>query len=293
MRRLELSFFGRFQAVVDGEPLAGFRTAKSQALLIYLAAAPHIPHRRETLMTLLWPGMPESAARHNLRQIIYNLRRAFPDLSPDGGRVVSGELKAPVLLANRQTTQLNPTADISSDAARFAALLKGIETHAHLDILLCPDCYKDLAEAADLYRGDFLADFYLNDCSAYENWAEAERQKYRRQALDALETLTTIATQGASYAEARAYAERQLEIDNLRESAYRQLMKILAFNDQRVEALSLYETLKQLLAEELSVAPSARTTERCEQIRAGHLNFSTPDADRVRSMEVDHNTSLV
>ena len=86
--------------------------------------------------------------------------------------------------------------------------------------------------------------------------------------------MTTIATQGASYAEARAYAERQLEIDNLRENAYRQLMNILALNGQRVEALSLYETLKQLLAEELSMAPSARTTERCEQIRAGDLSFT-------------------
>ena len=150
MRRLELSFFGRFQAVVDGEPLAGFRTAKVQALLIYLAAEPHTPHRRETLMTLLWPGMPEHAARHNLRQIIYNLRRTFPDLSPNGERMVEGELKVPVLLANRQITQLNPTADISSDAARFAALLKRIEIHDHLDILLCPGCYKDLTEVAGL-----------------------------------------------------------------------------------------------------------------------------------------------
>lgn len=129
-----------------------------------------------------------------------------------------------------------------------------------------------------LYQGNFLADFYLNECSAYENWAETERQKYRRQALDALDKLTTIATQRASYAEARAYAERQLEIDNLRESAYRQLMKILAFNGQRVEALSLYETLKQLLAEELSMAPSARTMYRCEQIRAGDLSFTVPPA---------------
>ncbi len=48
-------------------------------------------------------------------------------------------------------------------------------------------------------------------------------------------------------------------------------MKILAFNGQRVEALFLYKTLKQLLAEELSMAPSARTTKRCEQIRAGEL----------------------
>ena len=89
-----------------------------------------------------------------------------------------------------------------------------------------------------------------------------------------------------NYTGARAYAERQLEIDNLRESAYRQLMKILAFNGQRVEALFLYKTLKQLLAEELRMAPSARTTERCEQIRSGDLIISTPDAERVRGLDL-------
>ena len=200
--------------------------------------------------------------------------------------MVDGESKVPLLLANRQTTQLNPTADISSDAARFAALLKRIETHDHLAILLCPDCCKDLAEVADLYKGEFLADFYLDDSNEFEAWAEVQRQRYRRQALDALETLTTFATRGAAYAEARAYAERQLEIDNLRESAYRHLMQILALNGQRAEALALCETLKRLLAEELGMAPSARTTERCEQIRAGDRSFTEPVARGVRVLDL-------
>lgn len=79
MSALTLSLFGRFQAMLDDDPLPGFRTAKIQALLIYLAAEPATPHRRESLMTLLWPGMPERSARQNLRQIIYNLRNAVPD----------------------------------------------------------------------------------------------------------------------------------------------------------------------------------------------------------------------
>jgi DNA-binding SARP family transcriptional activator len=72
MSALSLSLFGRFQALLNSEPLGGFRTAKVQALLVYLAAESKTPQRRETLMALLWPGMPERSARQNLRQIIYN-----------------------------------------------------------------------------------------------------------------------------------------------------------------------------------------------------------------------------
>ena len=287
MSALSLSLFGRFQAILNGAPLAGFRTIKVQALLIYLAAEPPMPHRRESLMTLLWPGMPERSARQNLRQIIYNLRRAIPELPQKGiDGEIAGDTAVPLLLANRHTIQLNPLADVSSDVGRFDALIERTRTHDHLDILLCHDCRQDLEAAVALYKGDFLADFYLDDSNAYEEWAEVKRQGYRRQALDALETLTTIATREAAYIEARGYAERQLEIDDLRESAYRQLMKILALNGQRAEALALYETLERQLAEELGMAPAARTTERYEQIRAGDMSFSATGAREVRGLEL-------
>ncbi len=285
MRSLTLALFGRFQAALNDEPLPGFRTAKVQALLIYLAAESAAPHRRESLMTLLWPGMPERSARQNLRQIIYNLRRAVPDLSAKTDDEQTEE-SVPLLLANRQTIQLNPQAAVTSDVARFEALTKSVQTHDHMDLFLCHDCRQNLETAVSLYAGDFLADFYLDDSNEFEEWAEATRQAYRRQALDALETLTAVAIRQTSYPEARAYAERQLEIDNLRESAYRQLMKVLALNGQRAEALALYESCQRLLAEELGMAPASRTTEVYEQIRAGDLSFAAPPTQGVRGFEL-------
>jgi WD40 repeat protein/serine/threonine protein kinase/DNA-binding SARP family transcriptional activator len=283
MSGLELSLLGQFRAMVDGKLLRGFRTAKVQALLIYLAVESTTPQRREALMTMLWPGMLERSARQNLRQILYYLRRDMPALPQkrDGG-----EQAVPLLLANRQTLQLNPHADVISDVRQFESLIVSTQIHDHLDILLCPACCRNLETAVALYRGDFLADFYLDDSNEFEEWAEVYRQKYRRQALDALETLTSMATRGASYAKARAYAERQLEIDDLRESAYRQLMKILALNGQRAEAMALYESFSRLLAEELAMAPASRTTERYEQIRTGNLSFAEPATRGVRGLEL-------
>lgn len=70
MAALALMFLGSFQAAVGGEPLPSFRTNKVQALLIYLATEP-TALRREELMAMLWPGMPDRSARHNLRQVVY------------------------------------------------------------------------------------------------------------------------------------------------------------------------------------------------------------------------------
>ena len=56
-----------------------------------------------------------------------------------------------------------------------------------------------------------------------------------------------------------------------REEAHRQLMAILALRGQRSAALAQYATCRQILADELDVAPSAATQALYAQIRAGQL----------------------
>jgi DNA-binding SARP family transcriptional activator/tRNA A-37 threonylcarbamoyl transferase component Bud32 len=281
MTKLSLSLLGAFRAALNGKILTGFRTNKAQALLIYLVVEPE-PQRREHLMTLLWPGMPERSARHNLRQILYHLRQAIPDLSSESDK----QTAVSFLLTNRQTIQLNPTAVVMVDVHQFEEQLKRTQTHNHVDLFICHSCRQTLEQAVGLYNGDFLSDFYLDDSNDFEEWAEIKRQSYRRQALDALETLTTIHTRQTAYPEAQGFAQRQLEIDNLRESAYRQLMEIYALNGRREEALALYESCRRLLAEELGMAPTVRTTAMYEKIVAGDLRFDAPEQRGVRGFEL-------
>lgn len=275
MDQLSLLLFGQFQAVLDGQPLSGFRTQKVQALLIYLAADPHTAHRRELLMTLLWPGMPETSARANLRQILFHLRQAIPD-----------DTAVPLLIANRHTIQLNPDAHVTTDTIQFDTLLKRVQTHEHGELLTCLTCYQTLQTAVSLYHGHFLNDFYLDDSNEFEAWAETTRQHYRRKILDALDILTTIAIRQATYLEARTYAEQQIALDNLHESAYRQLMQILALSGQRAAALALYDSYRRLLAEELGMAPAAQTTGLYEKIQSGELHFDQPQIPGVRGYEL-------
>jgi predicted ATPase/DNA-binding SARP family transcriptional activator len=249
---LLLTVLGPLHVALDGNPLH-FRTNKAQALLIYLAVAAATQpaaHRREALMELLWPGLPLLSAQDNLRQTLYQLRKALPTVpSRTGGEPV------PLLLADRQTVQLNPDGAYELDVATFQRLLRGDPPPT------------TLAQALTLYRGDFLADVYLADSDAFEAWAAAQRATLRRQALDALDRLTATLLAQRAYDQAEVYARRQIEIDDLCEGAYRQLMLALARHGHRRQALAQYAAWRQLVADELGVEPSAETVALYERIR--------------------------
>jgi DNA-binding SARP family transcriptional activator len=86
MPGLSLALLGSFQAEFNGRPLTHFRAKTVQALLVYLTCQPEA-HSREHLMTLLWPGMPQSSALSNLRQTLYLLRQAIPEIEAwNGGK---------------------------------------------------------------------------------------------------------------------------------------------------------------------------------------------------------------
>lgn len=258
MPKLSLSVLGPFAAYLDERPLTQFRTKSVQALLVYLACQPEV-HQREQLMALLWPGLPQKSAQGNLRQTLYLLHKAIPELPAKNGNGA-----VPLLLADRQTVQMNPDGRFDLDYRTFTEKLKGDES--------------GWAETAALYRGDFLADFYLPDSAPFEEWTLARRADLRRRMLETLETLTDYAMQIGDLAGAESHARRQLEIDNLRESAHRQLMEVLARNGRRRAAISQYEVLTQLLQDELAIEPTASTQALHEAIRSGEFDGTAAPA---------------
>jgi DNA-binding SARP family transcriptional activator/predicted ATPase len=252
MSRLTVSLLGPFQATLDGRPLDNFRTSKVQALLIYLLlhALEHADQGvgREGAMTLLWPEMPRKSAQVNMRQTLYHLRQAIPDVDDKNGEPV------PFILSNRQTVQVNPAARYELDVASFLSLVNEGDR-------------EQLAAAVELYRGDFLADFYLEDSSEFETWAARWRSRLRRQALETLDQLMDGELARRQLREAAAYARRALAIDELRESAHRGLIKALGQMGKRAAALKQYERCRRLLERELSVAPSEETEAIAADIR--------------------------
>jgi DNA-binding SARP family transcriptional activator len=150
---------GSFAASLDGKSLLPFRAKSVQALLIYLVCEAERAHQREALMDLLWPGMPPASAQTNMRQTLYRLRQAIPEVrGREAGTTV------PFVVANRSTIQINPEAVYEVDVQQFTDLIE-----------------RDPERAITLYRGDFLADFYLPDSETFEEWVNGRRAHHQRQ----------------------------------------------------------------------------------------------------------------
>ena len=247
MAHLAQTLLGSFQLTRNGRPTAGIRASKVRALLIYLTLEPTTPHPRTTLANLLWPNHSEKKARQNLRQTVRRLREAIGDT---------------LLHLTDDTLHLNPHQTYWVDVWQWTSLLTAVRTHCP-SAPLCPTCLAHLEQAADLYHGELLPGFALDECPEFESWLRHWRERFHQQALTLLHTLAEEHSRQQTWELATEYAQRQLALEPWREEAHRQLIHILASTGQRAAALEQYHRCCALLDEELGLLPSAET----EQLR--------------------------
>ncbi len=254
MARLSLSLLGGFQVTLDGKPVTGFHSSKVQGLLAYLAVESGRLHRREMLAALLWPDVPDTSARANLRKVLSDLRRAIGDR----------ETPNPALLVSRETIQFNNKSDCRVDVTVMESL-----TTAHATT-------KQRADAVSLYKGRFLEGFSIHDSVAYDDWTRQVSDHLQRRISTTLRHLVDDFEAADDLAQARTYAWRRVELEPWHEDAHRQLMRILALSDQRTAALAQYEACRENLQRAFDVEPSPRTQQLYAQIRDGLLMAAAP-----------------
>jgi predicted ATPase/WD40 repeat protein/DNA-binding SARP family transcriptional activator len=266
MGQLLLTCFGTFQVVLTGAPLT-FQTDKVRALLVYLAVERQA-HQRSALAQLLWPGYTAESANTSLRQTLRRLRQLLGDDEDAPG-------DTPWLLVTRQTVQFNPAASLSADVITFTELLAACATHSHSHINACQPCLARLQQAVDLYRGDFLSGFTVADSDPFEEWRRVTQEQFHLQTLDALTHLAAAAESAGDDEAALQSAQRQLALEPWLEAAHRCIMRILTRRGQRAAALAQSNRCRQVLAEELGIAPDAETLALVEQIERGEFEKKT------------------
>jgi predicted ATPase/DNA-binding SARP family transcriptional activator len=259
MSELIFSFLGRVQI---SHPQLGEITItkrKALALLTYLVIEVDHAHTRESLLGLLWPEHPTPAAQNNLRVTCSQLQKTLEKAQEDD---------QPYLISTRLDLQFNPLSKFELDVTLFRNLIEACRTHAHPGQPEdCAECAARLTQAITLVRGPFLDGFSLPDCPAFDEWLLVQRERLHQQTTATLEQLAAFHARAGQLPEAERFIRRLLEYDPLRESAYRQLMRVLARADQRSAALDAYETCRRMLATELGVAPAVETVMLAEQIR--------------------------
>jgi hypothetical protein len=164
--------------------------------------------------------------------------------------------------------QFNQASDAWIDVAAFTDLVQAQAPS--------PETIRQLEQAVELYRGDFLDGFSVTDSPAFDEWESLNREWLRRLFMKALHRLAACHEQVGEYEHGLEHAWRQVELDPWREKAHRQLMRLLALSGQRSATLAQYETCRRLLAQELGVDPGEATRDLYEEIRTGKLQTLAP-----------------
>ncbi len=264
MSVLTLQFLGPFQAQIDQKSINGFESTKVRALLAYLTIEQEQPHSRDFLAGLLWPETTDQAARKNLRQALSNLRKVIADR----------EVDQPYLTISRATVQFNSQSDYKLDVNEFRSLIHSVDNHHHRRLESCRYCAESLPQAVDLYRGEFLQGFFLDDSIPYQDWMTLKRERFHRQVVHALTVLTEFYVQRGEFDKALRCAYRQVEYDPWREAGHQHIMRLHALKGDRSAALKQFSLCEKILADELGVPPSPETLHLYEAVKANRLEIT-------------------
>ncbi|MCP5098825.1 MAG: SARP family transcriptional regulator, partial [Chloroflexi bacterium] len=271
---------GTFQVTLDGKRVTQFQVDAARLLLAYLAMDPQVSFRREILAGLLWPEKPELSASKNFRTTLNRLRNAIGDKTA----------VPPYLTITRKNIQFNRASNHWLDVTQFSTLIEKTRQHHHPHLITCPSCIKNLTKAATLYQGEFMHGFSSNS-NMLDTWLAETREHLHPQIMMTLFQLAHHhEKQTCDYEQVQFYARRQLKLEPWQEASHRQMMRALAFSGQRNAALLRYDMCRQILADELGIQPTARTTRLYRKIEAGaYSNHKANLYDGITIPQNQHN----
>lgn len=219
---------------------------KRTALLAYLAvAAPRGFHRRDSLLALFWPEQDASHARSALRQALHGLRHALGD----------------DVVITRGDEEV------------------GLEAgHCRCDVWAFEQALDagDPERAVGLYRGPFLAGFFLGGVLEFERWIEAERDRLSRRYAGALEQLAEAAEErGDHVAAARWWSRLAGHTPHTSRTAVR-LMRALDMAGDRAGAIRYADQHAARLRTDLGAEPDPEVEALAAQLRSKPSRRASP-----------------
>jgi DNA-binding SARP family transcriptional activator/predicted ATPase len=208
-----------------------FPFAKLEGLLYYLLLQKKAT--RHELAALLWSDIDEAAAKKNLRNALYLLKKLIVDDI--------------VLTPTRTVVLLNPKIVVECDVERFSANIG--------------------RDGIDLYCGDFLSGFILKDAQLLEEWIVGQRDYFKELYSSRLKKLIISLLSTKDNREAKHYIKCLIKIDEYNERSYRILMKFYEKEGAFNKAFEVYHKLTEKLVKELGIQPDAETRQLYQRIQ--------------------------
>lgn len=224
---LEIKLFGQFKVLVDGHEVSpsAWQRRHAAAIVKILALAPSHRMHRDQLIEFLWPEADPDQTANRLYQAMHAARRA---LNPNGQTTR-------ILQTKGQMIEFDRSVDLVIDVEQFTTLAATAGTEM-----------ERLRFAVDLYTGDLLPD------DLYEPWAHDRREELRAQFVSLMSRLASLLLDTGEQDSAITALRRLFASDPLHEPSHRALMRIYDGMGERQQAVRQFESLKNLLARDLS-----------------------------------------
>lgn len=220
--------------------------AKPKELLFYLLSYPQ--RTKEQIGLVFWPDASPSQLRNNLHSTLYQMRQALG--RPDW------------IVFAHQAYAFNRSLDYFYDVEDFEKHLAQSKGH-----LQAPQerqlAIQHLQAAMHLAEGNFAEDLVAGD------WIFAKREELQQSVLTAAMTLGQLLMEEQAYQEAAAVYRQAIAWDDLLEEAHRALIVCHARMGERAQALRHYQTLRDLLWNELQIEPDHESVLLMQRLQQG------------------------
>lgn len=254
---LQIRLLGGFALTHQGERVKAIeKSARLQALLVYLLLNATRPQPRRQIAFIFWPDTTESQARTNLRKLVYQLQRRLPQ-------------SASYLAVDRHALQWNGASSYQLDVELLEDALQKAEQDPSVD-----EAFDDIIR---LYKRPLLPTFG-------EDWLRERREALQRRVIKALTARADYCERRALFDEATAVVHHLLSLNPFDELFYQRLMRLRALAGDHSGAVRAYQAGRTMLQEELGVVPSPRTELLYERIVSG-ATFSG-GAEKARSDQI-------
>lgn len=253
--RYRITLFGTFEVLGkrDVATTAAWRSQQNRTILKVLLLNRGHTVTSDMLLDILWPDEAPTVTRRRLYVRMSQLRRM---LDPDRPQVIirstdNGGYRIP----------LDAGLWIDVDAFEAAAARgRRAQERGSLD-----EAIRAYETARRLYRGDLLEE------DRYADWTLSERERLLERYLTLLTELAEAYAQQGRYRRAIALYRRVLDRDPFREAVFVRLILVYTYAGEPSQALRMYERCRQILSEEMDIAPLPATQALAAQIRSGTL----------------------
>jgi DNA-binding SARP family transcriptional activator len=223
---------------------ADWTFAKPKELLFYLLA--ESPRTKEQIGVVIWPDASPDQLQRSLKSTLFHMRKALGQkewILYERGRYTF----------NRSLGYWYDVEVFESSLARASKLQASAPAEA----------VGLFEQAKQLYRGDYLEDL------AADEWCQPQREALRRQYVSGLLSLGELLFSESLYDRAAEIYYQVIAIDEYIEEAHRGLIRCQSRLGERGLALRQYESLVELLADELGVGPASETTALYRKLQHG------------------------